>query len=154
MSDIWILVADRARAQLYALDDEEGGLRHVEEFSNPEGRMKARDLQSDRPPTVHDRFGRGRHAIEPNTTPEDKAAERFAVRLRDVLAHGLARHSYRKLVLVAPPRFLGTLNGALGRKLRASVVLEVAKEMTGADDRRLLSQLPPQILKSASRPQA
>lgn len=152
MSSIWILVADRARARLYALDDDEGRLLHIGEFSNPEGRMKARDLRSDRPPTVHDRFGHGRHAIEPNTTPEDKAAERFAARLRDALALGLARHLCRNLVLIAPPRFLGMLNGALGRKLRASVLLEVAKEMTGADDRRLLSQLPPHILKPAPPP--
>lgn len=142
MPGTWILVADRARARLFLLDAEAHGLQPVEEFSNPDGRLRPREMQTDRPPIVHDRFGHGRHAIEPGTRPEDTSALRFAAQLRDVLEAGRSMHAYRQLVLIAPPRFLGFLNGSLGRRVRAAVVLEVAKEMTGADEKRILSQLP------------
>ena len=85
MSITWILVADRSRARLLSLDSEESIVRQRECFSNSEGRMRPRELESDRPPTTHDRFGHGRHAVEPHTPSAEKVADRFARALRAAL---------------------------------------------------------------------
>lgn len=147
MSVTWVLVADRARARLFSLDPEAKALEEVEDFVNTEGRTRARELQSDRPQTSHDRFGDGRHAIEPHTSAEEKSAARFAGQLDRMLELGRTGHRYRDLVLIAPPRFLGTLNAALGAQVRACVVSEVAKEMTQADAHAVFAELPKSVLR-------
>lgn len=141
MSITWILVADRSRARLLSLDSDENLVKQRECFSNAEGRMRSRELDSDRPPTTHDRFGHGRHAVEPHTSSAQKVADRFAQQLRDALEIGRSEHAFDELVLIAPPRFLGTLNHAMGPHLRERVALQIAKELTGADEHRILSHI-------------
>jgi protein required for attachment to host cells len=55
-------------------------------------------------------------AVEPQTTPKEAEAERFAQHLASYLEHAIAERQFDYLVLVAPPRFLGTLHAALGRQ--------------------------------------
>ena len=129
MPAIWILVADGARARLFALHEEHPP-EEVQSFVNAEGRLPGRALRHDRAPTTHDRYGHGRHAIEPHTSPRDKALARFAVQLRDALERGRVEHRYDSLVLIAPPRFLGMLHATLDKHLRACVALEIGKDMT------------------------
>jgi protein required for attachment to host cells len=92
--------------------------------------MQSRMLERDRPPRAHDRFGEGRHAIEPHTSSRDKASARFAGGLRSALERGRVDHRYGRLVLIAPPRFLGTLNATLDKQLDACVALRIAKDLT------------------------
>lgn len=146
--DTWILVADRARARLFtcpgdALSRLDGPtppaeLMEIGDFADPEARMPARELESDRPPTTHDRFGHGRHAIEPHTPAADKATHHFAAALCEVLEHGQVDGRFDQLVLVAPPRFLGALNAAMNPNLRRSVVGELPKDLVGSDAATLL----------------
>lgn len=147
MSTTWILVADRARARLFSLHPETKALEEVEDFINSEGRARARELQSDRPQSSHDRFGDSCHAIEPHTSAEDKSAELFARQLVRILERGRNEHRYRDLVLIAPPRFLGALNATVDVQVRACVVSEIAKEMTQADARTVLAELPESVLR-------
>lgn len=129
MPATWILVADSARARLFSLD-EEHGLGEIQTFVNVEGRLPAQALQRDRPPRTHDRFGDGRHAIEPHTPTHDKSLTRFAGLLQSTLERGRVEHRFDSLVLIAPPHFLGVLNTALGKHLRACLTLEIGKDMT------------------------
>lgn len=143
MSDTWILVADRARARLFALRAGERDLEEVAAYANPEARMPGRALQrAGRPSRVHDRFGAARHAREPRTTMQDKADVRFAGLLGSMLADGLAARQCGKLGLIAPPRFLGALNAALGDAPRAAVVLSVPKNLTRSTPATILAEVP------------
>lgn len=152
MSITWILVADRSRARLLSLDSEESIVRQRECFSNAEGRMRPRELESDRPPTTHDRFGHGRHAVEPHTPSAEKVADRFAQQLRDALETGRSEHAFDELVLIAPPRFLGALHHAMGPRLRERVALQIDKELTGADERSILSHIERALQKKVEAP--
>ncbi len=148
MSGTWILVADRAKARLFDLQRvaEPDGHRHpvlaeIGGFSEPEGRLRPRDLESDRPPATHDRFGHASHAIEPHTTPEDKERARFARSLVEVLEDGRLAGRFGSLVIVATPRFLGALNAEMAPPLRRCVTAEVAKELVDADASTLLEAI-------------
>jgi protein required for attachment to host cells len=50
--------------------------------------------------------------------------------LADVLAHGLERNAYDRLVIVAPPVTLGDLRTAISDQVRALVVGEIARDLT------------------------
>jgi protein required for attachment to host cells len=140
MVTTWILAADRAKARLFAFHGQDGFVEEVEDFVNPEGRGD--DSLRDRLPRTQDRLGAGRHAIEPHTTPKQKAEGRFARELVAALERGRTRGSYRDLVLIAPPRFLGALNSALGEKVRAHVVAELPKDLTNMGLQQILAHLP------------
>lgn len=147
MSATWILVADRAKARLFTLEGRDGELVEFESFVNTEGRLPGRELQSDRPPRTHDRFGRNRHGIEPHTRPREKASQRFADLLGGILDKARSGNRYRDLVLVAPPRFMGELNAALGSHAGASVVAKVSKNLTTAPSQSLHDALPVPLLR-------
>lgn len=148
MSGTWVLVADRASARVFDLQHAAGpdGHKHavlaeIRGFSEPEGRLRPRDLESDRPPATHDRFGHASHAIEPHTTPEDKQRARFARSLVEVLEDGRNAGRFGSLVLVATPRFLGALHAEMEPPLRRCVTVEVPKELVGADASTVLEAI-------------
>jgi protein required for attachment to host cells len=145
MTPTWILVADNARARLFSLDAGKRRLEEIEAFVNVEGRMQARMMERDRPPRTHDRFGEGRHAIEPHASSRDKACARFAGVLRSALERGRVDHRYDRLVLIAPPRFLGTLNAALDKQLDACVALRIAKDLTHSNAIAIGAALPESV---------
>lgn len=138
----WVLVADRARARLFGLHRGGRGLDEIGDFLNAEGRAAGRELSGERPPRTHDRFGPGRHAIEPQTTQREKTAEHFARQLDAVLEHGRVDHQYEDLVLIAPAQFLGTLTAALDDQVRARVVAEIPRDLTTAEPERIFDYLP------------
>lgn len=149
MADVWILVADHARARLFALDA--GHLDEVRDFVNAEARVPGHDTERAPPPRVHDRMGEGRHAIEARTLPHDKAAARFADTLRAALEQGRTAHAYAKLVLIAPPRFLGFLNASLGDALAGCVALRIAKNLTRDPPAAVRAALPRALLNPLAR---
>jgi len=129
MQTTWILVADRARARLFSPTSDGVGLTELEDFINPEGRKPDSAYNHDRPPRVHESMGSTSHAIQPHTSAEEKVAERFAHELNDVLESGRVNHRYERLILAAPPRFLGVLQHALGKQVRSCIVAQLDKDL-------------------------
>jgi protein required for attachment to host cells len=142
MTDVWILVADRARARLFSLDKGAAQMDELEDFVNAATRTPGHDRERASPPRVHDRFGESRHAIEAHTTPREKAALQFAAMLGSRLERAHAGQRFRNLVLIAPPGFLGMLNTALDAHLRAAVSLKLAKNLTRCSAEAILAEIP------------
>lgn len=152
MTDVWILVADRARARLFELS--QGALRmiEVEDFVNPEARAPGHEHGHAPPPRTHDRFGESRHTIEAHSSPREKAASQFAAMLISHLEHAHAERRYRDLVLIAPPGFLGVLGAMLGSRLGESVVLKIAKNLTRSRVETIRAALPRNLFRSHLAP--
>ena len=145
MTDIWILVADGARARLFALGKGAPRMVEIADFVNPEARTPGHELNQAPPPRVHDRIGEGRHAIEARTSPKQKAASQFAATLASHLEHAWAGRRFSGLVLVAPPRFLGALNAVVGARLAGTVRLRVPKNLTRSSADEIREMLPPAL---------
>lgn len=139
MAELWVLVADHARARLFEVDG--GWMSESTDFINAEARVPGHDRVRAPPPRTHDRLGTTRHTIEAHTAPRDKIAARFAGTLKSTLERGKAAGAYRSLVLVAPPRFMGILNKALGAELGNRVVLRIAKNLTRATPDAICAEL-------------
>jgi protein required for attachment to host cells len=114
----------------------------IEDFVNPAARTPGHEREHAPPPRDRDRVGEGRHAIEAHTSPREKATSQFAAMLGSHLKHAHDEQRYRDLVSVAPPRFLGALNVALGVNLGEAVLLRVSKNLTRSPVNEIRETLP------------
>ncbi|MEZ6061415.1 MAG: host attachment protein [Planctomycetaceae bacterium] len=127
---LWIVVADRARARVLK-QEACGGDQLVEvcDLVSPKSQMKPSEAQSDRP----GRFSSGggqREVLEPRTDFRHKTAEDFAVHVVDYLDHLRTTSSVRRLMIAAPPLFLGELRKKLTPPISKLIEREVDKEWT------------------------
>lgn len=129
--DTWILVADEGRARLFAGKTVDGELTELAGFAHPEAHHPEAAAR-DRLPRVQQSASSARHAIEPRITAEQKQAMEFAHLLADILNDGRVEHSYQRLVLIAPPRFLGTMRAALHPEVSKLVSATSNKDITKA----------------------
>jgi protein required for attachment to host cells len=144
MATTWILVGDASRARVYALEKENGPWSLVEELDNPAGRARTSEL-------VSDRAGRQRQSgartppLESHMDAAEQESLRFAERLGHVLQKGYDGHRYGRLVLVAPPRFLGYLRSVLREPVARHVVASFDKDYTHHEERDLRKLLQPHL---------
>lgn len=137
----WILVADSARARVFEVGAKDGQLLEVGAYGNPEALIKPSEAGRDKPPRSQESANSARHAIEPHTDPHDKTAEKFAHGLAEILEDGRVAHSYMRLLLVAPPRFLGQLNSAIGNHVSKLVVKTIGKDYSRASAAEISAML-------------
>jgi protein required for attachment to host cells len=141
MATTWILVANSSKAKLYANDGPKKGLKLVQELSHPQSRAKGLALITDRP--GHYKSARSaRGAFAQQTDPREQEKIRFAHELAIVLEKGrTGKAGYRRLILCAPPDFLGTLNSVLGDQVRGLVSAAISKDYTKIADKPLAGHL-------------
>jgi protein required for attachment to host cells len=137
----WILVAHRAGAVLFQSHGPGLPLDRVAEIRNPRGRLKAGDLESDRPGRAFDRHGAGRHSHSTEHSAPDQIEAAFALQLVERLDHGRAQSAFERLVLIAPAKMLGKLREALSEPLRAMLVASLPKDLAHSDGEQVRKQL-------------
>ena len=125
----WLIAADDSRGLLYQA--EEIGVRHLRSFDNPGGRAKGTDLETDdrgrRAPRGMDLARRGATESPP---PEEKEADDFSREVAEFLRLAHHRGEFDRLVIVAPPRFLGRLRRDLHGDVRDATQEVVSKDWT------------------------
>lgn len=126
----WIVVANGASARALTNTGVGKGLDPSPAFEMTAEHPPTRDLGSDRPGRVHDRFGPGRHAMEPKADwhRQDKAA--FVKIVAERLESAARAGAFDRLVLVAPPTAMGDLRTALDGRTRALIAGEITKDLT------------------------
>jgi len=132
----WVCVADSAGATLY-LSQGPGTPFTMLDRIVPD----LVENEPERPGRVHESAGPTRHAMEPRTDPARVEKQQVAHVVGEHLNAAAAVGSFDRLILVAPPRFLGDLRQALGDNAQKAVILEVNKELTRLDPKALREKL-------------
>ncbi|MBM3570306.1 MAG: hypothetical protein FJX46_16305 [Alphaproteobacteria bacterium] len=129
----WYLVADAGRARIFADAGPKGAIRALAggEVENDALDRHARDIGADRPGRAPKGTGGTRHAKEPRSEPLRLEKTSFARRLAERLESDLAAGGFERLVLVAPPAFLGALRAEMSPGLAKSIEAEIAKDLAG-----------------------
>lgn len=140
MAITWILIANASQAKLYANVGPKKGLSLVKDLKHPESREKAADLVSDRPGQMHSP-GVGQRASQPKTDPKTNEARHFAQELARELNHGRASNQVERLILVAPPAFMGLLNEKLDGPTAHLVSDRFEKDYTKSSEKELAGRL-------------
>ena len=125
----WVLVADGEKALFLenVTDGQDPYLKVVrlEEQENPPHGEQV----SDKAGRMQDGGAQQRSSMQ-EADWHMLAKDRFAGEMSDILYKLAHRNAFDKIVLVAPPRTLGTLRDTLHKEVTARVVGEVAKDMT------------------------
>lgn len=138
----YALVANRASASLYRTMGPGVAPELVRHFDHPEGRLKAGEINTDRPGRGSDSSGGGRtHAFTPNEAPVEHVARDFASQLAKDLGHARMNNEYDQLALIAPPRMLGYLREAMDTQTRGLIYGEIPKDIDPADPMAARKQL-------------
>lgn len=136
----WILVANASKAKLYANQGPKKGLALVKEVEHPESRQKNMDLVTDRAGHMQS-SGNGHGARQPQTDPKQHEAHQFAQELARELNHARATQQFGRAILVAPPAFMGLINGMLDAPTAQVVSDRFEKDYTRATVKELASHL-------------
>ncbi len=124
------LVANGTTAKAYENTGVGKGLTPMPDFEMAIENPPTREQGTERPGRTHDRFGPGRHAMEPKADwhRQDKAA--FARTLAERLDTVVRTGPIDRLVLIAPPTMMGDLRAMLTPQTRDLVSAEITKDLT------------------------
>jgi len=142
MGNIWILVADSGVAHIYMTPHMKAELEMVQSLRHEPSRLHPRELGTDVPGRVHDRFGPARHSLDPAQGIKSEERHRFARELADLLAESLRQKKFDRLVVIAAPAFLGTLRECFSKQLAQTIVAEIPKDLTAQDAAAVKAHLP------------
>ncbi|MGB3051875.1 MAG: host attachment protein [Polyangiales bacterium] len=143
MGKTYILVAHEAGARLFENDGIGHGLELVESIDHPKGRARDRDINSDRPGrSFRKNSGDPRRAsMSQSEGPHDRAVSDFARELSEKLRHARVENRFDRLVLVAPPRFLGLLRSSLDGPTSQLVIGSIHKDLATSKEAELIQHL-------------
>ena len=136
MDKLWVLAAATTHARLFEARSLLKPLSQIHEFHYPEGRLHERDVYADKPGRMFDRMGEGRHAMEAPDV-RDQQHHEFSREIAEYLQEGLASQRYSRLVLVAPPDFLGALREHLGSEVEKRIERTIHKNLVEVDPGKL-----------------
>jgi protein required for attachment to host cells len=121
----WALVADAQHARVLERKRPAGPWSEHEAMAIEIRNPPSRESGADRPGRVQESATTARHAIEPRTDPHRAAKQDFAGHLARLMEAAAQAGRYHRLVIVAPPAFLGDLRAGLGdatrQRLRGSL---------------------------------
>lgn len=136
-----VLVGDGARAVFLrnsgTIMSPSLAVENVFEHHNP----PTREQGTDKPPHGGTAAPRGpRNNIEP-TDWHQLAEDRFAREIADKLYDMAHQHRFERLLIVAPPKILGTLRKSLHKEVRDRIEAEVPKEFAAGSVRAIQQEL-------------
>ncbi len=121
----WILVADGAEARIFLSSPGEPKWLELHDFKNPQSRMRGVQLLESPPD------------MDNGQLPREREEVGFAHRLAKYLDVSLSRNTYDRLIVVAPPRFLGELRGELTRQVERRIVDWLTEDLVHLSPREL-----------------
>ena len=124
-----VLVADKAKAQLYDLPTRRSALKSVQCFVNPAGKLQEQALGTSRPGRAMSGASGRRHAYQPKHGIKEHAEEVFVRQVAVALAADAESAGGAPIILIAAPRLLGAYRRYLPAAVRDRIVLELRLDL-------------------------
>ncbi|MCA8998805.1 MAG: host attachment protein [Planctomycetaceae bacterium] len=147
----WVVVADRAHARIFSAQEADcSDLLEEETLIHSEGASHSRDVVTDRPGRFSG-MGGASASGDAETDFRHQTANEFACQVSDALEEGRVDNSFGRLVIIAPPLFLGSLRDRISDPLKRLVVAELNKELVHADPQEIRDRVA-SLLKETATP--
>jgi len=145
-----IVVADQSEARFYDAEHRDGALHAAGVLTDPQAHLHDRDFKSDRPGRVYDhapdrgarRGATAHHGTGGERRPRRHEAQLFARRIAEQVQLAYRQNAFDRLILMAPPGFLGLLREALPASVRAIVAGEVGKSLVHEEAPAVAAHVP------------
>jgi len=143
MSDhpIWILVADGQHARVLERSAPNADWLELEDDRLVNPTPPSRELGTDRPGRGFESGGTARHAIAPRRDLHEEAEFEFARLVLERIERSAQEKLFRRLFIMAPPRFLGYLRDGLGQATRLALRGTLNRDFTKAPVAEIVSHL-------------
>jgi protein required for attachment to host cells len=132
-----VIVADNARARIFASHTAISQLEEIEGFVHPEAHLSNSDLVGDSSGKSVDQHG----SLDPATSAKDHESQEFARLLGRHIKDLHNQQHFERLILIAPPRFLGILRKELHTPLDKLVTLSIDKDLTTASVEQIIDYI-------------
>jgi protein required for attachment to host cells len=126
----WLLVADGAEAQIYAVEPVTFSLTPLRQGRFTHRGVASRNLVSDRPGRSFNSRGAVRHALEPRTSPHQAAEDKFLKTVGQALGPLMRAAKVGDLLIAAPPKAMAVLRKAMTKPVQDKIALEITREWT------------------------
>ena len=139
----WVLIADASICKIFFLDTKTNMISAlVETFHSTEARLHAVNLGIDRPGRIHSSYGTStKSAVEPKIDLQKKEKERFSHLIAEFLDKQVSIQKVEKLILIAPPTFLGKIRKRLTKKVFSIVTKEINKDLIHATEKEIIKHI-------------
>ena len=125
----WAVICGDGEAVIYRREKRHSLPERVDALTEPEAGAHGQELTSDLPGRTHDRMGPGRHTLNADFDPAEKARLEFVKRVAARIEHGRVKGEFTRLILAAPPATLGELRDELSAPTAATLVQELDKNL-------------------------
>ena len=132
-----VIVADNARARIFASSTVINQLEELEGFVHPEAHLPDSELVGDSSGKSVDQHG----SLDPATDARAVEAQGFARLLGRHLKELHNQQHFDQLILIAPPRFLGLLRKELASPLDKLVTRSIDKDLTTASVAQIIDYI-------------
>ena len=145
----WIVVANRSEARIFYSDPKrKRDVDFVSKMENPRGRLKAGDINADKPGAFAPMaMGHG-SARESRVSPTEQVALDFCKQIVDSLELARSQNQFEELILFADPHFLGLMRNQMSKELRKMVSREEAKDLNVATTDEIQERVYPADLRN------
>lgn len=126
----YIVVADAARARIFTRDALT--LAEQESMVHAEGRLHEGDLVTDSRGDVHESMSTTSRSAGQENSASKHENELFAKKVAQRLYSARVGNSMEKLIMVAPPKFLGLLREKLDGPTQKLVIHSLSKDLSKA----------------------
>lgn len=142
---VWVVAADAARARIFQARDRGRALGEIEDLRNPDAGERERALRADRQGHASNATRGGGHSLQRNATGAHQVAADFARRVARRLIRGRRRGEVDRIYLVAEPRLLGVVRGALDRPTLRLVAGAIDRDVTRLRPDAIRQRLPTRL---------
>jgi Protein required for attachment to host cells len=127
----WIVVINRAEARIFETNsDAQGDINFVMKLENPKGRLKAIDINADRPGSTRGDGSSTHHGRkEKEQGPVERITQMWAKEVVDFLDLHRRKNDFEEINLIVEPHFLGVIRGCMPKELQNLVTREIPKEL-------------------------
>jgi protein required for attachment to host cells len=133
----WVVITDAGSCRVYETNDALSAFAEVRSLTNERIHLEVAELVSDQRGATQSRPGGERSAFDRHTDPREVERVRFA---REV-AELLEQEAPERIVIAAPPRFLGDLRAQLSERVHRAVLATIEHDYVKTP----LNELPERI---------
>ena len=142
ISATWVLIANGSRGRLFSVPERNRSWTLVKEYAHPASRVSEGGLTTDQPGRAPGSVNGGaRSSMQSKTSPKEVEFEHFAHELATALHDGHGQQAYDRIVLVAPPHFLGLLRKTINHTVSKLIGATVDKDYLHLNDQDIHERL-------------
>lgn len=141
---IWIIIASASQVHFYSTKKVGGNMHYIESMDHPQSREKREDMVTDRPGMGHN-YGAGYGSLPASSDPKEVENERFAKEVSHHLRDHALKDHFDRLVIVAPPQFMGKLLNHADSHWHDKIYLRIEKDYVHVPEHELPNYLEAQM---------